>query len=86
MKLSASPTTSVPSPTTTTLAVSRTPRRGMAARDERIVPVPYSPLMASTPRTPMAREATASPASDWFVGSNPWYQPLGWCRELRVAR
>ena len=67
--------TRVPSPTTRTLAVSSTPRRGMAARDERIVPEPYSPLMASTPSTPRASEPMARPARDWLVGSNPWYHP-----------
>ncbi len=84
-KLSASPTTRVPSPTTRILAVSSTPRRGMAAREDRIVPEPYSPLMASTPSTPMASDPMARPASDWLVGSNPWYHPAGWWSAPRVA-
>ena len=34
-------------------------------------PVPYSPLMARTPRTPRAREPSARPARDWLVGIEP---------------
>ena len=71
VKLSTSPITSAPRPTTSTLAAMNTPRRGMAASEERIVPDPYSPVMASTPSTPMASEPTSRPLRDWAVGSNP---------------
>ena len=58
----------------------------MAASEERMVPVPYSPLMTSTPRTPMASEARASPARDWLVGSKPWYHAREWCSAPWVDR
>ena len=34
---------------------------GLAARDERMVPLPYSPVMDSTPRTPMTSDAEGEP-------------------------
>src|SRR5580692_3736130 len=61
-----------------TLAERSTERRGMAARDERMVPVPYSPVMTMIPRIPMTSEPMPRPAIDWLVGSKPWYQPAVW--------
>ena len=59
-------------PMTSALAPKNTGRRGVAASDERMVPLPYSPVMDSTPRTPMTSEPSASPASAALVGSKPW--------------
>ena len=45
-------------------------RRGTAARLTRIVPVAYSPVTSSTPRTPMASCASWTPVRLTAVGSN----------------
>src|SRR5580692_5444116 len=87
-KLMISPTTRVTRPTTVALAANRVSHRGTAARDERMVPDPYSPEMARTPRTPSASDPMASPAMAWFVGSQPenWYHWRGWCAAPLVER
>ena len=59
-------------PMTMAFAPKKTERRGVAVSDERMVPLPYSPVIANTPRIPMTSEPSASPASAWFVGSKPW--------------
>ena len=46
--------TKVTAAKTPSLAHSTGSRRGAAMRLERIIPVEYSPLMTSTPRTPIA--------------------------------
>src|SRR5580704_18394678 len=87
-KLRISPNTSVKRPTTVALAANRVSRRGTAASDERMVPDPYSPEMARTPRTPSASDPMASPAMAWLVGSQPkpWYHWRGWCAAPLVDR
>ncbi len=66
-----SPTTRAMAPTTSTFPISNRGRRGAAASEERMVPVPYSPVTASTPNTPMASVPRARPVNAWLVGSKP---------------
>ena len=56
-------------PTTTALPHSTGSRRGTAAKLTRIVPVAYSPVTTSTPRTPTASSASWTPARLTAVGS-----------------
>ncbi len=57
---------------TRALAPKNTERCGVAAREERMVPLPYSPLIDNTLRIPMTSDAKANPASEVFVGSKFW--------------
>src|SRR5579875_617705 len=68
-KASASLTTSATEPNTRTLAARTTGRRGMAVSVARMVPVPYSALTTSAPRTPMASWPRKNPVRLWRVGS-----------------
>ena len=87
MKLTTRPTARAKTAITMALAPKKTPRRGVAAREERMVPLPYSPVMERTPRMPTTREARASPASAVLVGSKPWAAVSpGWWRAPWVAR
>ena len=52
LNVSASLTATATAPKTTILAARTTGRRGVADRVARMVPVPYSALMTSTPSTP----------------------------------
>ena len=56
-----SESTSVTAPNTSALAHSTGSLRGTAVSDERIIPVPYSPVTNSTPSTPMANSAKRTP-------------------------
>ena len=51
-----------------------------------MVPVPYSPVTDSTPKTPMANVPRASPAMAWLVGSKPWNHWGLWWPTPWVAR
>ena len=54
-------------------------RRGTTVSEARIIPVPYSPVISSTPRTPMAGCAKNVPVSD--VEMADWPAPchrVGW--------
>ena len=56
-----SASTSVTTPNTPALAQSTGSRLGTAANVERIMPVEYSPLITSTPSTPIASWAMVTP-------------------------
>jgi len=56
---------------TAALAHSTGSRRGTAAKVARIIPVAYSPVISSTPSTPIASWARNTPARLTPVGSNP---------------
>ena len=58
-------------PNTAALAAISVPRWGAAAKVERIMPVEYSPVTASTPSTPMASWATITPPRLFETGSKP---------------
>ena len=69
-KETTSPTTKATRANTAAFAARSMRRSGTAARLARIVPVPYSALMASTPRIPMANWPKSKPVRLRFVGSN----------------
>ena len=71
------PTARAKRPKTMALAPKNTARRGVAANDDWMVPLPYSPVIDRTPRTPMTRDPRASPASATSVGSKPWTTSFG---------
>jgi hypothetical protein len=56
---------------TIALAMSTGSRCGTAASEERIIPVLYSPVITSTPRTPIASWARKTPRRLTSVGSKP---------------
>ena len=70
LKARISLTTTATAPNTRTLAVSTTGRRGTADNVARIVPVPYSALMTSTPRTPKMSWPRKMPIRLRRVGSS----------------
>jgi hypothetical protein len=69
MNAAASPTASATAPSTAPLAASTSGRLGMAASVAWIIPEEYSPVIASTPRTPVNRRPSAMPASALLVRS-----------------
>ena len=66
-----SPTTRATPPNTAALVASTNGRLGTAASVARMVPVEYSEVMISTPRTPMAIWPRANPDRLRLVGSYP---------------
>jgi hypothetical protein len=71
MKLRISQKTTMATAVTASLATSSVGRLGVAASDERMVPLEYSPVMSNAPNTPPVRPATISPVSALWVGSKP---------------
>ena len=63
-------TTNTTAAVTAILAHSTGSRLGTTVSDERIIPVPYSPLITRTPRTPIASSAKLSPDRLTAMGSN----------------
>src|SRR5215831_8048560 len=61
MKLATSETEKIVPAKTATFPHSTGRRRGTAVSDERIIPVPYSPPISSTPSTPKATTAKMTP-------------------------
>ena len=70
LKARISLTTTATAPNTRILAVSTTGRRGTADNVARMVPVPYSALMTSTPRTPKMSWPRKTPIRLRRVGSS----------------
>ena len=70
LKVRTSLTTTATAPNTRILAVSTTGRRGTADNVARMVPVPYSALMTSTPRTPKMSCPRKTPIRLRRVGSS----------------
>src|SRR5580658_9590187 len=66
----ASQKTNATTANTTALAASTTGRRGTAAKLARMLPDPYSALMVSPPKTPMASCPNRRPVRLMLVGSN----------------
>ena len=52
-------------------------RRGTTVNDERIIPVLYSPLISSTPRTPIASCAKKVPVNEVEIAVAPGSKPPG---------
>ena len=82
-----SPTASVTAPNTAAFAASTRGRFGIAASVDRIIPEEYSPVITSTPSTPIRSWPSASPASTLLVGSK---DALSWVltggRVLAITR
>src|SRR5262245_15802413 len=83
MELAASATGTMLPATTASFPPSTGRRRGAAVSEERIIPVPYSPPVTSTPSTPTATTANRTPLRLVVTGlkaarSAPvkvWYRP-----------
>ena len=71
MNAAASPAASATMPNTAAFAASTSPRRGTAASVARIIPEVYSPVIISTPRTPVSSRPGTTPASALLVRSPP---------------
>ena len=69
MNPAASPAASATTPNTAALAASTSGRFGIAASVARIIPEEYSPVITSTPRTPISSRPREMPASALLVRS-----------------
>ena len=69
--VAASETTNTTTENTSAFAISTGLRCGTDAIDERIIPVLYSPVITSTPRTPIANCARNTPRRLTWVASKP---------------
>jgi hypothetical protein len=78
VKLAASIASSTTPASTTNFAPSMGSRRGTTVNEERIMPVLYSPVISSTPSTPMASCAKNMPDSERETADSPSPRPPGW--------
>src|SRR4030095_13104121 len=69
MNAAASPTANATAPNTAAFAASTIGRFGIAASVARIIPEEYSPVITSTPRTPVKSRPRETPASALLVRS-----------------
>ena len=71
-KLSTTQKTMVSTVVRPSLVASSSDRFGAAASVVRMVPLEYSPVISSAPKTPPAKATVIMPVRDCWVGSNPW--------------
>src|SRR6478752_5757081 len=78
VKLAASMVTNTVPANTASLPHNIGSRLGTTVNDERIIPVLYSPVISSTPRTPTASWARNVPVSDVEMAVAPGSKPVDW--------
>ena len=80
MKLAASMVRNTVPANTASLPHNMGSRLGTTVREERIIPVLYSPVISSTPRTPTASCAKNVPVSEVEIAVAPGSKPVGLAR------